>query len=162
YFGADHTHTTAAGARLTAAVVAEEIGRPEGCPLRRHLAPAADGNGRGPHAPAPDPSPGPREAETKQQRPRPTAAARLPTVRGDVVYATHLDTRATREVAAFPPGFRRGSGLAVNADETLLAGSLVEIGRGTTSPPAPDREDPRRTGRRRGGLEARWAARLPM
>jgi oligogalacturonide lyase len=38
--------------------------------------------------------------------------------------------------------------LAVNADETLLAGSLVEEG----APPAP----------REGGLEARWAAKLPM
>ena len=43
---------------------------------------------------------------------------------------------------------RSGSGLAVNATETLLAGSLVEEG----APPAPGG----------GGLEARWAAKLPM
>ena len=49
---------------------------------------------------------------------------------------------------AATPRLRSGSGLAVNATETLLAGSLVEPG----APPAP----------RGGGLEARWAARLPM
>jgi oligogalacturonide lyase len=76
-------------------------------------------------------------------------------VRGGVVYATHLDTQATREVAKLPPEVRRGSGLAVNADETLLAGSYIEPAKGAgaqTSRPAT----------RGGGLEARWAARLPM
>src|SRR4051812_8596633 len=42
-------------------------------------------------------------------------------VRDDKVYSTHLDTRATRLIATLPPEIRRGSGLAVNADETLLA-----------------------------------------
>ncbi len=65
----------------------------------------------------------------------------------DAVYATHLDTRATRMIVRNPL-LRSGSGLAVNATETLLAGSLVEEG----APPAPSG----------GGLEARWAARLPM
>src|SRR5207248_11213898 len=35
------------------------------------------------------------------------------------VYATHLDTRATREITKLPPEKRGGSGLAINADETL-------------------------------------------
>ena len=63
------------------------------------------------------------------------------------IYATHLDTKVTRLIVQNPL-LRSGSGLAVNATETLLAGSLVEEG----APPAP----------RGGGLEARWAARLPM
>jgi oligogalacturonide lyase len=65
------------------------------------------------------------------------------------VYATHLDTRATREIVKLPAEIRGGSGLAVNADETLLAGSYVEAG-------------PRRTPSGGGSLEARWAARQPM
>jgi beta-galactosidase len=68
-------------------------------------------------------------------------------LKDDGVYATHLDTRVTRLIVRNPL-LRSGSGLAVNATETLLAGSLVEEG----APPAP----------RGGGLEARWAARLPM
>jgi oligogalacturonide lyase len=72
--------------------------------------------------------------------------------RDGAVYATHLDTRVTRQVAKLPPEIRGGSGLAVNADETLLAGSYVEGG------PRPSQKS---TGRA-GGLEARWAARLPM
>jgi oligogalacturonide lyase len=76
-------------------------------------------------------------------------------VRGDTVYATHLDTRATRKVADLPPEWGRGSGLAVNADETVLAGSATEGRRRPTAAP------PGRPGRR-GSLEARWAARVPM
>jgi oligogalacturonide lyase len=37
-----------------------------------------------------------------------------------VVYATHLDTHATKEIARLPAGWR---GLTVNGDETLLAGA---------------------------------------
>src|SRR5713226_1620825 len=40
------------------------------------------------------------------------------------VYATQLDTRETRVIAKAPQ-VRSGSGLTVNADETLLAGSLT-------------------------------------
>jgi oligogalacturonide lyase len=68
-------------------------------------------------------------------------------VRDGSIYATHVDTKATRVVVTNAL-LRSGSGLAINADETLLAGSLVEEG----APPAP----------RGGGLEARWAAKLPM
>ena len=63
------------------------------------------------------------------------------------IYATHLDTKVTRLIVQNPL-VRSGSGLAVNATETLLAGSLVEEG----APPAPAG----------GGLEARWAAKIPM
>ncbi len=87
------------------------------------------------------------------------------------VYATHLDTKATREIVKLPPEIRGGSGLAVNADETLLAGSyVVGGGRGGAQPPAaqqPGGQPPqpgrgRRGAGREGGLEARWAARRPM
>jgi oligogalacturonide lyase len=87
-------------------------------------------------------------------------------VRGDTVYATHLDTRATRVIAKLPPEIRGGSGLAVNADETLLGGSFVEGRPGPTPPPGPGQQGPPGPGFRRpgrgGSLEARWAARLPM
>src|SRR5687768_3637425 len=36
-------------------------------------------------------------------------------VREGVVYATHLDTKATREIASFSSELRRGSGFGVNA-----------------------------------------------
>lgn len=78
-------------------------------------------------------------------------------IKGDVVFATHLDTRATREVAKLSPGMRGGSGLAVNADETLLAGSYVDPeARPAATPPT------ERPAGRAGGLEARWARHLPM
>jgi oligogalacturonide lyase len=50
--------------------------------------------------------------------------------RVDTVVATNLDTHETREIGKLP--FRGGSGLAVNADETLLAGSYA-IGGGRGS-----------------------------
>jgi oligogalacturonide lyase len=40
---------------------------------------------------------------------------------GGAIHATHLDTHATREVAKLPQGYSGASGLAINADETLLA-----------------------------------------
>jgi len=69
--------------------------------------------------------------------------------RDGAIYATHLDTKATRVVVKNPL-LRSGSGLAVNADETLLAGSFVEAG----APRLPPRRD--------SSLEYRWAAKLPM
>lgn len=42
-------------------------------------------------------------------------------VRSGGIYATHLDTGATREVVKLPAGYSGASGLAINADETLLA-----------------------------------------
>jgi oligogalacturonide lyase len=40
---------------------------------------------------------------------------------GDTVFATHVDTRETRVVFIFPPGYEGGIS-TLNADETLLAG----------------------------------------
>lgn len=79
------------------------------------------------------------------------------------VYATHLDTRATRAIVTRPE-LRSGSGLAVNADETLLGGSYVE-GATPASPAAQQPANtrvlaaPPPTGM---SLEERWAARRPM
>lgn len=98
-------------------------------------------------------------------------------VRQGTVYATHLDTHATREIAKIPPEFRRGSGLAVNADDTLLAGSVVEgsqsrsndwpatlstnaLASADSVKPGPAYE--RKSSNPDSSLEARWAARLPM
>jgi oligogalacturonide lyase len=69
------------------------------------------------------------------------------------VYATHLDTHATRAIVQRRE-LSSGSGLAINADETMLAGSLVEASNTsqTSQPPLP----------RGASLEARWEARQPM
>ena len=40
---------------------------------------------------------------------------------GDSVYATHLDTLETREIARVPHHYTWGRGFSVNADETMLA-----------------------------------------
>src|SRR3989442_7227355 len=45
-------------------------------------------------------------------------------VKNRVVYATDLNTKATREIAKLPPG---ASVATVNADETLLAGTIDEL-----------------------------------
>jgi oligogalacturonide lyase len=79
-------------------------------------------------------------------------------IRDGSVYATHLDTHVTRQITKLPAEIRGGSGLAVNADETLLAGSYVEGGPRPSAPRAPGQR-PAGGGR---SLEARWAARLPM
>ncbi len=44
-------------------------------------------------------------------------------VKDRAVFATHLETKSTREIAKLPP---RGSVASVNADETLLLGSMME------------------------------------
>lgn len=72
------------------------------------------------------------------------------------IRATHLDTGKTRVVVELPAEIRGGSGLAINADETLLGGSFVERG------PRPARPPGQRPFSRGAGLEARWAAHLPM
>ncbi|HWY76123.1 MAG TPA: oligogalacturonate lyase family protein [Verrucomicrobiae bacterium] len=94
-------------------------------------------------------------------------------VRQGTVYATRLDTLATREIAKIPPEFRRGSGLTVNADDTLLAGSLTEanFSRSNAVPstnsvsaeslrPGPAYE--RKSSNPDSSLEARWASHVPM
>ena len=82
------------------------------------------------------------------------------------VYATHLDTKATRAIANVAE-LRAGSGLTVNADGTLLAGSHVE-GAGNV-PAAPSSSQPQAPvpgqgpgPRQESRLDARWAQRLPM
>jgi oligogalacturonide lyase len=74
--------------------------------------------------------------------------------KGATVYATHLDTRDTRKIATLPAEWRGGSGLAVNADETVLAGSANDT-KGKAVPKAGGTPGGR-------GLEGRWAAGLPM
>jgi oligogalacturonide lyase len=52
---------------------------------------------------------------------------------GPDVFPTHLDTGKTRHIATLPGGYEWGSGFAVNADETLLAGTWTERGAQFTS-----------------------------
>jgi oligogalacturonide lyase len=46
--------------------------------------------------------------------------------RDGAIFATNLDTHATREVAKIPPQAGRGGAIAVNADETLLVGIAAD------------------------------------
>jgi oligogalacturonide lyase len=87
-------------------------------------------------------------------------------LRNGAVSATHLDTGTTRQITKLPPEIRGGSGFALNADETLLAGSYV-AGRPQATPetlPQAQAQSPGQIARAggAGSLEARWAARLPM
>jgi len=83
--------------------------------------------------------------------------------RNGVVYATDLDTKATREIAKLPPG---GSVSTVNADETLLAGTITGPDSSATNEEnvdfGPNRlmtEPPRSKAR---NIEARFDEHLPM
>jgi oligogalacturonide lyase len=85
-------------------------------------------------------------------------------LQGDTVYATDLDTRATRPIVKMPE-LRSGSGLTVNADETMLGGSYVEGGQSfarpaaaSTSPGTPTDNYPGKETM----MQQRLAARLPM
>jgi oligogalacturonide lyase len=85
-------------------------------------------------------------------------------IKGDTVYSTHLDTRETRAIAK-NPDLRTGSGFAVNADETLLGGSLVEDGKLAEFQSPASSEPGRRQDNYPGKgemMERRLAARLPM
>lgn len=78
-------------------------------------------------------------------------------VRDGIVYATHIDAHATRTIGKLPPEAGRAGSLALNADETLLAGTYVK-GRSPDEPTiVPAMGDPANR-----SLEARWAARKPM
>jgi oligogalacturonide lyase len=77
-------------------------------------------------------------------------------IRDGSVYATHLDTRVTRQITKLPAEIRGGSGLAVNADETLLAGSYVEARPRSTTPQAGPQGPGQRPAGREGSLDARW------
>jgi oligogalacturonide lyase len=76
--------------------------------------------------------------------------------KGGTIYATHLDTKVTRKIATLPADFGGGSGLAINADETLLAGSAVDKNGKAEPKGKADQPQGKST------LETRWAAGLPM
>lgn len=76
------------------------------------------------------------------------------------VYATHLDTKATREIVR-NADLRTGSGLAINADETLLGGSLIVGGR-TFAPSTPRPAGADEYPSKGQMMEERWASKLPM
>src|SRR5262249_32373095 len=83
-------------------------------------------------------------------------------IRGETAQAANLDTHTTQEIKLAE--LRTGSGLAVNADETLLAGSYTE---GTPRPaaePASNGATARPDAYPGKGemMERRLAARLPM
>ncbi len=81
-------------------------------------------------------------------------------LKGDAVMATNLDTKATREITR-NSALRTGSGFAINADETLLGGSMIESGQSftpTTPRPAGADEYPSKGQM----MEQRLAAKLPM
>jgi Oligogalacturonate lyase len=76
-------------------------------------------------------------------------------VRMGTVYAVDLDTKVSREVARLPP---RGSIATVNADETLLAGTITE----GTVPGASAAQGRDNYPGKGSMMERRLAARLPM
>ncbi|MDE3067937.1 MAG: oligogalacturonate lyase [Verrucomicrobiota bacterium] len=82
--------------------------------------------------------------------------------RNHVIYATDLNTKATREVATLPPG---ENAVTVNSDETLLAGTITDI-RGLTNRPAfrfDSNLTPLQQRQRKGGmLLRRFNQHLPM
>ncbi len=45
---------------------------------------------------------------------------------GGSLFATHIDTKVTREIAKLPKGYGAASGLALNADETLVASTATD------------------------------------
>ncbi len=95
--------------------------------------------------------------------------------KGDSVYETNIDTKATREITK-DAKLRTGSGFALNADETLLGGSMVpgevpqEFRPGapqpaaTPLPNAPPGQVPARDSYPGKGdmMERRLAAKIPM
>ena len=76
-----------------------------------------------------------------------------PIAAGVAIFATDLDTHATREVAKIPGGGR--GNITINADETLIVGIGGDPD-GKTVPRTPP------SGGREQGLERRWAAGTPM
>ncbi len=85
-------------------------------------------------------------------------------IKDGAVMTTHLDTKATREIVRNTE-LRTGSGFAVNADETLLGGSLVEGGQLNSFQPPTNTTPGERLDSYPGKenmMERRLAARLPM
>jgi oligogalacturonide lyase len=90
-------------------------------------------------------------------------------MKGDTAYETDIDTKATREIVK-DARLRSGSGFAVNADETLLGGSMV-VGDvpaefRAPAPPMPGQPAPTPRGDNYPGkgdmMERRLAAKIPM
>jgi oligogalacturonide lyase len=79
-------------------------------------------------------------------------------LRGQGVFTTNIDTRETRKIGELP--FRSDSGLTVNADETLLAGSCQDASEQAAKSTLSDAE--RASLEREGRLGARLARQLPM
>lgn len=86
-------------------------------------------------------------------------------LKDDVVYATDIDSGATRRIVA-DARLRSGSGFGVSADETRLAGSFVGGDARPAPSSAPAAVPPSNLlatpPPQESSLEARWAARLPM
>ena len=90
-------------------------------------------------------------------------------LKGEAAYETDIDTKATREIAK-DARLRSGSGFALNADETLLGGSMVtgEVPEEFRPPvpPAPGQPTPTPRGDNYPGkgdmMERRLAAKIPM
>ncbi len=70
------------------------------------------------------------------------------------IFATDLDTHATREIAKIPVQAGRGGAIAVNSDETMLVGVSVDPD-GKTVPRTPP------SGGQGGRLETNWASGTP-
>jgi len=83
--------------------------------------------------------------------------------KGDAVCQTSLDSGETRVIVT-KPELRSGSGLTVNADETLLGGSFLEGPTPQASPPSTATLQPHGDNYPGKGemMERRLAARLPM
>ena len=85
-------------------------------------------------------------------------------MKDDTVYATNMDSGATRAIVTNPE-LRSGSGLTVNADETLLGGSFVEDAKPpsaipeSSAKPEEHSDNPPGKGQM---MERRLAARIPM
>jgi oligogalacturonide lyase len=76
-------------------------------------------------------------------------------LRDGAVYATNLDTHATRQVAKFPAEYGRLGNVTVNADESLIVGLAVDPEGKAVPRPLPP-------GDNGGRLSPRWAEGLPM
>ena len=85
-------------------------------------------------------------------------------MQGDTAYETDIDTKATRAIVKNAQ-LRTGSGFAVNADETLLGGSLTEGAPQDFRPPAANTPQGERRDEYPGKgdmMERRLAAKIPM
>jgi oligogalacturonide lyase len=82
-------------------------------------------------------------------------------IKDGAVMATHLDTKATREIVR-NADLRTGSGFAINADETLLGGSMIVGGAQPPANPVPANQRGDNYPGKGQMMEDRLAARVPM